>query len=115
MKDDTSHMGGFLIYNMNMNKKIDVKKVAKLAELPIKEENLERLERELEQTVEHVDRLNNIDTSDVGETNTVTNLSNITRDDIIEPSLTQEEALQNAKHTHKGFFVVPVILKEAVE
>lgn len=95
--------------------KIDIKKIAKLAELPIPEGELAKLESQLEQTIEHVDRLQNIDTSSVSGTNTVTNLSNVVREDVVEPSLTQEEALSNAKKTHNGFFVVPVILEEAVE
>lgn len=104
-----------MFYNRDMNKTIDIKRIAKLAELPIAEDKLGRLERELEQTVEHVERLQNINTSSVTGTNTVTDLSNITREDVVEPSLTQEEALQNAKKTHNGFFVVPVIIEEAVE
>lgn len=95
--------------------KLDVKRIAKLSNLTIPEDRLEKLEKQLEQTLEHIAHLENIDTSKVTGTNTVTNLSNITREDIVEPSLTQEEALQNAKNTHNGFFVVPVIIEEAVE
>lgn len=112
----TSHTGGFLFYNKIMtNVKIDIKKIAKLAELPIDEEKLGKLEKELETTVEHVERLENINTSHVSGTNTVTDLTNVVRDDVVESSLTQEEALKNAKKTHNGFFVVPVIIEEAVE
>lgn len=94
--------------------KIDINHIAHLAELPIPEEKKKVLEEQLETTLAHVERLNKLDTLKVDETNTVTNLSNVTREDIVEPSLSQEEALQNAKHTHNGFFVVPVILEEAV-
>lgn len=102
------------MYNLCMSK-INIKHVAKLANLPIPEEKLEKLEKQLETTLEHVDRLSEIDSSKVTGTNEVTNLSNVTREDIVEPSLSQEEALSNAKTTHNGFFVVPVILEEAVE
>jgi aspartyl-tRNA(Asn)/glutamyl-tRNA(Gln) amidotransferase subunit C len=95
--------------------KINIKHIAKLANLPIAEEKLEKLEKQLEETLEHVDRLQEIDTSKVTGTNEVTKLSNVTRDDVIVPSLTQEEALLNAKQVHNGLFVVPVILEEAVE
>lgn len=73
------------------------------------------LEKQLETTVEHVERLNELDTSTVDETSDITGLRNIMREDVVEPSLTQEEALANAKKTHNGFFVVPVIIEEAVE
>ncbi len=103
-------------YNTNMAKtKIDITKITKLAELPIAEEKLQKLASQLEHTIEHVNRLEGIDTSHVGDTNTVTNLTNVVREDVVEPSLSQEEALKNAKKTHNGLFVVPVILEEAVE
>lgn len=95
--------------------KINIHHVAKLANLPIPEEKLEMLEKQLETTVEHIERLNELDTSTVDETSDITGLRNVMRDDVVEPSLTQEEALSNAKETHNGFFVVPVILEEAVE
>lgn len=95
--------------------KININHVAKLANLPIAQEKLKKLETQLETTIEHVDRLAEIDTSHITGTNEVTNLSNVTRDDIVEPSLSQEEALQNASKTYNGFFVVPVIIEEAIE
>src|SRR5258708_30550663 len=95
--------------------KIDIKHIAKLANLPISDEKLSKFEKQLEETLLHVDRLQEIDTSKVTGTSEVTNLTNVTREDVIVPSLTQEEALQNAKKTHNGLFVVPVILEEAVE
>lgn len=95
--------------------KINIKHIAKLASLPITEEKLKKLEKQLKDTLEHVDRLQEIDTSKVTGTNEVTSLTNVTRDDVVIPSLTQEEALQNAKQVHNGLFVVPVILEEAVE
>jgi|SRR5579872_2401807 len=95
--------------------KINIQHIAKLAALPISQEKLEKLQKQLETTLEHVDRLSEIDTSKVTGTNEVTSLTNVTREDIVETSLTQEEALQNAKATYNGFFVVPVIIEEAVE
>ncbi len=95
--------------------KINIKRIAKLADLTLSSSEEKKFEKQLEATLEHVDRLQEIDTSKVTGTNEVTNLANVTREDIVEPSLTQEEALQNAKKTYNGFFVVPVILEEAIE
>ena len=95
--------------------KINVKHIAKLAELPITKEVEEKLEKELEATLEHVDRLSEIDTAQVEGTNEVVDSINVMREDVVTPSLSQEEALQNAKKTHNGLFVVPVIIEEAVE
>ena len=94
---------------------IDVKYIAKLAELPMSEDALQKLEGELTATLKHVERLSDIDTSRVEGTNEVIDAVNVMREDIAQPSLTQAEALMNAKHVHNGFFVVPVIIEEAVE
>ncbi|MGH7245898.1 MAG: Asp-tRNA(Asn)/Glu-tRNA(Gln) amidotransferase subunit GatC [Candidatus Levyibacteriota bacterium] len=94
--------------------KIDGKKIAKLANLPIEEHELQKLEKQLEQTIKHVDRLQAIDTSKTSGTNEVTSRKNVMREDTIRLSLSQEEALKNAKETYNGFFVVPVIIEGAI-
>lgn len=95
--------------------KINVKHIAKLANLPIPQEKLKKFGKQLEATLQHVDRLQEIDTSKVTGTTEVTKLKNVFREDDITPSLSQEEALKNAKTTYNGFFVVPIIIEEAVE
>ena len=95
--------------------KVNIHKLVKLANLSIPEERLTKLEQQLDTTIEHVERLNEVNTDNVIGTNEVTDLTNCAREDEVRPSLTQEEALQNAKKTHNGFFVVPVIIEEAVE
>lgn len=92
--------------------KINIQHMAKLANLSLTKEEEEKFEKQLESTLEHVERLKNIDTSHVSGTNEVTNLKNVTRDDQPVQSLTQEEAIKNAKTTHNGFFVVKAILGE---
>ncbi|HEX7042346.1 MAG TPA: Asp-tRNA(Asn)/Glu-tRNA(Gln) amidotransferase subunit GatC [Patescibacteria group bacterium] len=95
--------------------KININHIAKLANIPLGDSEKEKLEKQLEETLKHVERLNEIDTSKVEGTNEVTGLKNVWREDEVTPSLFQAEALMNAKKVHKGFFVVPVILEEAVE
>jgi aspartyl-tRNA(Asn)/glutamyl-tRNA(Gln) amidotransferase subunit C len=92
--------------------KINISRVAMLASLPIPTAEKDSLDKQLEATLDHVNRLKKIDTSKVEETNQVNNLVNIWREDVVKPSLSQEDALMNAKNTYKGFFVVPVILAE---
>ena len=92
--------------------KIDVKKLAKLANIFLKKDEEEKIEHQLEDTLKYIESLNNIDTSNISGTNEVVNLENIFREDVIEPSFTQEEALKNAKKTHNGFFIVPSVLSD---
>lgn len=92
--------------------KIDVKHVAKLANLPLDEEEAKKFEEQLSSILEYVEQLKKVDTTGVEETSQATGLENVTREDETTPSLTQEEVLQNTKSKHSGMFKVPAILEE---
>ena len=90
---------------------IDIDKIAKLANMSPSPALKKKLESQLEATLEHIKSLEDIDTSHIVGTNEVTNLANVTREDVVTPSLTQHEALMNAKNTYNGFFVVDAVLQ----
>jgi aspartyl-tRNA(Asn)/glutamyl-tRNA(Gln) amidotransferase subunit C len=89
--------------------KIDISRVAQLANIPLSEKEKETLEKELTETLDYIATLNSIDTKHVEPTSQVTGLTNVLRKDEAMPSLSQNEALQNAQ-TYNGFFKVPAIL-----
>lgn len=91
--------------------KIDVGYVAKLANLPLSDEEKKKFEKQLSETLDYVNQLNEIDTKEFEPTSQVTGLENITREDVAKPSLPQEEVLKNAKSTHNGFFKVKAIFE----
>ncbi len=88
-----------------------VKHVAKLANLPIPEKKLPLFQKQLESILEYVQLVQSTDTQGVPETTQTTGLTNVWRDDIVDDSrtLTQEQALKNAKKSYKGYFVVPSV------
>lgn len=86
--------------------KINVDHVAKLANIPLSKDEEKKFEEQLEETIEYVKRLNEVDSSNTKPTSQVTGLENVTREDVAKPSLSQEQALSNAKSTHNGFFKV---------
>ncbi len=90
--------------------KFDIKHVAKLANLSLSDEEEKKFSAQLEETVSYIEGLNEVDTNGVSPTSQVTGLENITREDEVTQSLSQEEALSNAKSTHNGFFRVKGIL-----
>lgn len=92
--------------------KIDISHIAKLANLPLSSEEKKTFEKQLDETLEHIASLNTIDTKGIEPTSQVTGLENVTRNDVVSSSLTQEQALQNAKDTYKGFIKVPAIIRE---
>jgi aspartyl-tRNA(Asn)/glutamyl-tRNA(Gln) amidotransferase subunit C len=91
--------------------KINVPHIAKLANLPLEDDEKKRFEKQLEETIEYVEELNQVDTKNVEPTSQVTGLENVTRDDITHPSLTQDEALSNTTSSYNGFFKVNAILE----
>ncbi len=92
--------------------KIDVNHVAKLANLTLEKGEEEKFEKQLSEVLEYISRLNELDTTDIEPTSQVTGLENVTREDKAHPSLSQEEALSNAKKSHNGLFQVKGIFEE---
>lgn len=92
--------------------KINVKHVAKLANLPLSPVEEEKFEKQLSDILSYVEKLNEVDTTNVKETSQVTGLKNIARDDVVSPSLSQEEVLANSKSTKNGLFKVKAVFEE---
>ncbi len=90
--------------------KIDVTHISRLANLPLSEDEKKELGSQLEDTLSYIQELNEIDTKNTDPTSQVTGLENVTRDDKPTDSLTQDEALANAKEVHNGLFKVKAIL-----
>jgi len=90
--------------------KINVKHVAKLANLPLSEKEEKKFEKQLNEVLSYVEKLSKKDVKKVEETSQITGLENVTRDDQASPSLTQDEALFNTKNTHNGMFKIKKIL-----
>ncbi|HEX7017626.1 MAG TPA: Asp-tRNA(Asn)/Glu-tRNA(Gln) amidotransferase subunit GatC [Patescibacteria group bacterium] len=88
--------------------------IAKLAHIPVTEEEKEKLATAFTETLAVVDQLQEVDTADVPTTHQVTGLENVTREDAVDERLmfTQEEALANATRKHNGYFVVPQVIEK---
>ena len=99
-----------LMLKYNLYMKFDINHIAILANRTFSEDEKKKLSIQLEETVEYVKELDEVNTENIEPISQVTGLENITREDIIKPSFSQEEALQNAKSTHNGFFKVKGIL-----
>jgi aspartyl-tRNA(Asn)/glutamyl-tRNA(Gln) amidotransferase subunit C len=92
--------------------KIDVEKVAKLANLPVTEEEKEKYSDQLTKILGYIDELQKVDTTGIEPTYNVTGLNSVFREDIPSESLSQKAALQNAKEEKKGFFVTKGVFEE---
>lgn len=92
--------------------KINVSHIAKLANLPLKPQEKEKFEKQLSETLSYIEKLNTINTEGVEPTSQVTGLENVTREDEIKPSLTQNDALSNTKSQRNALFKVELILEQ---
>ncbi len=88
-----------------------VEEIALLARLDLSRQEQERFREQLSAILEYAERLQGLDTSNVPPTANVTGLVGVMRDDVIEASLTQVEALANAPVSANGFFSVPAVLE----
>lgn len=91
--------------------KIDILKIAKLANLKLKDDEKTELESQLSSILEYIEKLKELKTENIEETSQVTNLENVEREDIVLPSLSQEQALSNTEKKHNGFFEVEAIFE----
>lgn len=89
-----------------------VQHVAKLALIPVSNEEAQNFREAFEQTLNVIDNLKIVDTTSTEPTHQVTGLENVLREDVVdtERMFTQEQALANAPHQHEGYFVVDRIL-----
>src|SRR3989338_5901174 len=88
-----------LVLPYNTAMAFDVSHIAKLANLPLSDEEKKKFEKQLEETLSYIEHLKEVDTKGITPTSQVTGLENVERDDITTPSLTQEQALKNAPKT----------------
>ncbi|MEI7729459.1 MAG: Asp-tRNA(Asn)/Glu-tRNA(Gln) amidotransferase subunit GatC [Verrucomicrobiota bacterium] len=89
----------------------DVKYVAHLARLALTPEEQAKLGAQLESILTYVNQLKEVDVSGVEPTAHAFPLTNVTRPDVVRPSLPNEDALRNAPAKANGLFLVPKIVE----
>jgi aspartyl-tRNA(Asn)/glutamyl-tRNA(Gln) amidotransferase subunit C len=85
----------------------DVRYVARLARLRLKEDEASRMTGELSKILAHIDKMSELDLDGVPPTAHVLDVVNVTREDKARPSLPREEALRNAPAVSDDCFRVP--------
>jgi aspartyl-tRNA(Asn)/glutamyl-tRNA(Gln) amidotransferase subunit C len=90
----------------------DVEHVAELARLELTAAEKEQFIAQLNDILTYFEKLNELDTSEVEPTSQVIPMSNVFRDDVVQPSLDRGTVLQNAPEESHFFFKVPRIIEE---
>src|SRR3954464_14052763 len=90
----------------------DVAHLARLARLALSDEELDHFAGQLEVILTSVARVGEVAADDIPPTSHSVPLTNVLRDDVVEPTLSPEEALSGAPQAEDGRFRVPRILDE---
>ena len=87
--------------------------ISKLALLNLSEGEKKKLANQLGDILDYFKKLNDLDTSNVKPmTHPIEGLKNVFREDIPWKSLSNEDALKNAKHTKDGYFKTSKVIKK---
>jgi len=89
-----------------------VRHLAGLSRILVTDEEVDRFAEQLNLIVDSVATINKAVDGDVPATSHPIAMANVFRDDVIEPSLTQEQALSGAPDSGEGRFRVAAILDE---
>jgi len=91
----------------------DVAHLARLARLALTETELDSFAGQLDAILNHVSQIQAVDCTGVEATDNPLKDVNVTRPDVTEPCLTQQQALAAAPAAVDGRFAVPQILGES--
>src|SRR5829696_7243379 len=87
-------------------------KLAHLARLYIEPAEKEGLKQDLQRMISFVEKLQELDTAGTEPLLHMTGTTNVLREDVVEGSVSREEALKNAPDTDGVFFKVPKVIKK---
>lgn len=87
----------------------DVRHIATLARLALTDEQVGSLTVELSSLLSHIDELRGLDLEAVEPTAHPLAMTNRTREDVVVPGLSREDALKNAPDTDGTAFIVPTL------
>jgi len=89
-----------------------VEKIAHLARLEFNATEKEEIKKDLQKMISFVEKLNELDTRDVEPLLHMTDEINVYREDNVEGSISQEDALRNAPARKEGFFTVSKVIRK---
>ncbi len=90
-----------------MPDKKTVRKVAEIARLNLTEKELDKFSKDMDSILKAFKDMQNVNTGRVKPTFQPIEVKNVLREDRIEKSLSQKDALKNAKQKEKGYFKGP--------
>jgi aspartyl-tRNA(Asn)/glutamyl-tRNA(Gln) amidotransferase subunit C len=85
--------------------------IAELAKLGLTDEETDLFAEQLSEILDYASMLNQLDTESIPPTAQAIRRVNVLREDVVQPSLSPEDALANAPQRRDGYFQVKPILE----
>jgi aspartyl-tRNA(Asn)/glutamyl-tRNA(Gln) amidotransferase subunit C len=93
--------------------KIDIKKVAQLANLPLTREEEQLYQKQLDEILTYVDQIENkVKNLNINPVFNVSEKLNVLSSDKVEESLSSEDAVKNSPNSQNGSFVTKGVFTE---
>ena len=89
-----------------------IRDLAHLSRLHMEESEIEAYKKDFTSMIQFVEKLNEVDTEGIAPLLHITNNVNVLREDEVQGSCTQQEALKNAPKTDGTYFLVPKVIKK---
>jgi len=96
---------------MNVTNEL-IDKLARLSRLSFEAEEKEEIRNDLHKMISFVEKLNEVDVEGVEPLMHISNEVNVFREDVVQGSISREEALMNAPHHDGQYFKVPKVIKK---
>ncbi|MEE9525118.1 MAG: Asp-tRNA(Asn)/Glu-tRNA(Gln) amidotransferase subunit GatC [Candidatus Woesearchaeota archaeon] len=91
---------------MKVDKEL-IKNVASLARLELTDKEEKQFEEDFKEILKAFSKIDEVDTKDTKESFQPVEIKNRLREDLVEESLSQGEALENTEHKKDGYFKGP--------
>ncbi len=89
-----------------------VDNLAKLSHLSFSEQERKEIKSDLQEMITFIEKLQEVNTDGVEPLLHMSSNVNILRDDVVQGSVTRDEALKNAPDSDGTFFKVPKVIKK---
>jgi len=86
--------------------------LAKLSHLSFSEQEKKEIRADLQEMISFIEKLKEVNTDGVVPLLHMSNNVNMLREDVVQGSVSREEALKNAPETDGTFFKVPKVIKK---
>lgn len=88
----------------------EVKKIAMLARIELRDDELEKFQKDLSAILDYVEELKKVDTEGLEIVASVTGLENVMREDVAVIAENREDIIAGAPDTKDGYYKVKAIL-----